>query len=516
MNVRITKTIALAMFFLNSSFSWTMMNNEPRIIKEQNEDYIMARDFFQDIVGMDEATFRKQYSWNTNTGKLDTFKLDQKDAWIKAYPRRAAIWQGNFEFLTNGDLDKKLEQKKFPAQSKGSFKILIHNPNKPELTDVRYLIEQPGNYNAVFQVASTFWGPLEGGMARHEALISNMFPAAAQGEIISVCTAAATIYRKYFMEKIFYLLENLLGAASYKTGKYGQYIPKGYIQDFRYAWNQENYDTKQQANDIAKVGLGVHSNIVASLGQTNRPFKKPDGNELQKRLSIDLNADRITVNINKTQIVNLIFSSAYNLRDSKIFPDNDLNQRWLINFCTMILKGSYLGTLKSAAYLGKTKVYLTLMGASAFRNKMAWLADAMNNSEFKDIIKKAGLEVILVYRPEPGKTWRNKEEDIGFLKQMFSIADNINGTTLAKNTILENNLNIYLDNVYAKPDPINPTPELMENIKSIIEATAPVQPVTPVTPVVTPQQQQLGVLTQSLQNLTNELKKLKDTLGKMK
>ncbi|MGE0206733.1 MAG: hypothetical protein AB7R69_02675 [Candidatus Babeliales bacterium] len=453
--------------------------------------YVKAGDFFNDIVGMSEDIFRTTYGWHetrqdsNNPGALNNLNFYNQN-WFNEYPRRQALVMGQFVYQTVDQLRKQSSQWQKPGG--GKFSVIFRDLNKPEDTDVRYLVSNPANQHAVFQVASTFWGPLEGGMYAAKTKLEEMFPAAAQGEIISMATAGATIYRKYFMRPNYYLLKDFDGGISYKWGGHGPQID----------WQQFKQRTFSP-NAVGSVGIFIHADIPVSLGwlaPQENAATKPNKDQLLQKIPIG------------QQLVTLVFCSAYNLRG----VTEQQRSQGQKEFAKIVQKAVYEGTVKAAAQQGKKVVYLTLMGASAFANEMAWLAEAMETSEFINTVRDYGLDVRLIYRPEPGKqgSYRNVNEDKKFLERMAQVADQINGTNIAQRLSQANVLGTYLQKMYSSQvdQTLTSATNTLNDIFAGKSVTIPVQQ---------PQQgsgtqqlsSELNALTQQLMNLEQQLQKVK-------
>ena len=369
--------------------------------------------FFEDVVGMSEGAFRKQYGWTQ--GKLKKYNPAKQSQFIAEFPRRAAIFQGSFSFMSVNELTAAAQKKGFPANPKPQFRIIIEDPNNQQNADIRYLQTMPQNYGAAFQLASTFFGPLEGGMYDWNAYLTHMLHSPVQGEEASIAAAGATIYRKYFMPS-YYLLYHLKNK-----------LPMGFKAGKPFVDNAYAY--KYEASDIGKVGIGIHQDIYVTSGYGDI------GTSTQERL--DLN-----------QKVTQIFCSAYNTSNAR--KHKKMN-RHIEDLCKMILKGDYEGTVKAAYVVGTPKVYLTMMGAGAFRNEISWLQEALERREFIDFIKRTNLEVVFIYRPDKKRdnAVRNPKDDTTFLKSLLRISDEINKTNLAGNAQLNQMITDY---VYAGYD----------------------------------------------------------------
>ena len=99
----------------------------------------------------------------------------------------------------------------------------------------------PQYKNAVFQLASTPYGLLEGGVYPQHAYLSHMLAGPTQGEEASIVTAAASIYRKYFFPS--------------------QCSVKGFTKCCNLG---AHYNSRE--HNIEDVMVGLHDNIVVTSG----------------------------------------------------------------------------------------------------------------------------------------------------------------------------------------------------------------------------------------------------------
>ncbi len=390
-------------------------------IRQTASPQIVRAQFFQDILGMSEGQFKKQFSWHK--GKLTKPpRGNARKTWVAQYPRRAAIFEGDYRFVTIGNLKTKVQRKRKPGR--GTFTLLIHDPNNPQLTDIRYLQSDPKNNGACFQLASTFWGPLEGGMFRSGAKLTGMLHAPVQGEEASISAAGATIFRKYFLPHILgkgytdqshYLLTNLFRRIPYK---WVQGKPK---IDWRAAQKYTN-----NPNDINKVGIGIHSDIFVTSGWGQ--------GTTQEQIPLSSN-----------QKITQIFSSALNTTPFREKKSLNKNVR---DLAKMLLNASYEGALYAAFGQKCKNLYLTLMGGGSFRNDISWIAHAIQR--MKNFIKYSGINVILVFRPDKPRKLpiRTAQGDIDFLQNMIQMADEINGTCVYQPAI-QKVISNYVTNAYA-------------------------------------------------------------------
>jgi len=461
---------------------------------------LQRADFFSDITGWNENQFINKYGWQK--GSLGPWIEANRVAWIKENPRRAAIFQGMLKVETIEDMDKQITQKGFKNISgkNARFTILVFDPNNPQATDVRAMQADPMYKNAVFQLASTFWGPLEGGMMTWQTKLEDMLKHAVQGEEASISTAGATIWRKYFMpaankqKKIgdpftgyYYLLFPLVKKIPVYWQKDVNKNVTGYSIDEKAIQNYQ-YDV----NDIKRVMLAIHQDIVVTSGYGQIPQDKTQGT--QEKLPVYINNDG-TVDIAQTQIISQVFTSALNtinLRKSKLLNKN------VIDLSKMLLRAAYEGTVKLAYLANKSTVILTLVGGGAFRNDMSWIAEALENPDFKDFIKKTGMQVTLVFYPDKVRDLpvRTAQGDYDFFARILPVIDSVNSTHVSGNDELHNAIKQYLNAAYAQKNSIvaQQAPVINKLLSSGIQQIAPI----------TIPKGQIVSLTQKIQEILND------------
>lgn len=370
-------------------------------------------DFFKDIVGVDEKTFRTELGWNEKTGVLDTItNLDHNDYeqwkkdWIAEYPRRAAIFNGQVSFETLNKINQDINlQRRFAALhslGRPKFNILLHDPNHPERTDVTALQADPENNDSVVQVASTMYGPVEGRIANPKEYLGKMLDCPwhgpAQGERASIAAGAATTYRKYFMPTENHmrsvageLIPGLDGNYYYLLSAFGDKAPRSNQKVNVSAVRSSRFSS----GDIHNIGIFTHANVDVTV----------------KHAAAKHTLEQIP--LHQEQKVTQVFNAAHDMEFS-FWPFKNKNE---IDFAKIMLKGMYEGTLKKAYLLGKRKVFLTLLGGGVFKNDMKWVAEVFEQEHLQQFIQDAGLEVNLIYRPV-------NNPDV--LKRLYAVSCRIN------------------------------------------------------------------------------------------
>lgn len=435
----------------------------------------LAKGFFKEIVGMTEEEFRDTYAWqwNKQTHKdarlgalagIDTLAKWKawKQNWIKEYEPapgvfpRQAIFAGTPEYQTLGQINQHIAQTPInPHRNKAQFNILLHDNQNPQATEITHLQANPQNKHAVFQLASTFFGPLEGGMIDPKNSITEMLKYPVQGEWASVSAAGATIFRKYFMitdsfinrraglnsvPGEVYLLHNLRNKAPVipNPDRHGH---TDRIVDIA-ALKKYIYDPK----DKQQIGIFSHENIYTTSECIANQHEKG-------------NATLLSIPLRNDQLITQIFNASYDLKSyiRDVIKNKEPLSPQVIDFAKMVLEAMYEGTLKQASLNGSRKVFLTLIGGGAFLNDIRWIAKALEQPGLIEFMQKSGLEINIIFRADANDTRefkiRNAAHDKEFVTRMYHIADRVNGTQVADHIIASQktkNYFNYIDQAYSK------------------------------------------------------------------
>ena len=249
--------------------------------------------------------------------------------------------------------------------------------------DAQELHKDLENIGAVFQVASQFnllemVGPEimpENGITRYQEDYT-------QGPACAIACGAATIFRNYFVE------------VNGKTGqtRNNQIDCLDKISDALGNSDSTLWSMKNGYVIARKEGL---DRVTSLLEKQNKVAYQ----ELKDKLKVDIQWNtQVTIDNNK-QLVNQIFCSALPVSYSQVSSEH-----WE-PFARFILEATYETTFYTALLnhqrTGNKLLYLTLVGGSAFGNKMEWIIDAIKYSLKK--FKETPLDVRIVsYRsPNP-------------------------------------------------------------------------------------------------------------------
>lgn len=348
----------------------------------------------------------------------------------------------------------------------------IANGEKPEQVfrdmDTRALLEDPANTDAVIQVASNLDG-LEGGMAKADAMITNMQLMPTQGEEASLATMGAAIVRKYLapsynmiqawadkkyievhegrvsrimkaptradvLDVSAIVHSNVMVTSGFAQG-YGGYVyrdqktgKEAFAQLFPGFTDMSTLDTKscenkQRAYIMERAGLVKEGRDPLYLYNRSKP------------------GERNTLH-NPNHTVTQIFTAALDLDPWRIkgkYENNETSQLLARTMTTSM----YAATILEAIRRDKKKLYLTLVGAGSFKNPLDWIADAFASSftdtelfntrvwdkdtppanvlTLADAIRRSGIEVYLMIYPDPrpGSVLQGRESFVANITKQF-------------------------------------------------------------------------------------------------
>jgi len=403
------------------------------------------KNFFYDIMGIDETTFRQICQWNPNNPFTTTNLGMPLQAWIAQYPRRAALFSGigngTTGIYTVGNLLDRIKTQAHSTIVHPYFTVLVYDPTLAWENDIRYLQSVPGNKQAVFQIASTFFGPLEGGIASADSFLGNMFPHAAQGEEASVATAGGTLWRKYMMGRPYYLLQFLQDRLPVFTDSKG-----------RYALDRRGLNRyRLQESDPKNVSVFIQDDVVVTSG-----YGSDDGREggegVQQQLPVITLPGSIQIDTRTTQVVTQVFTSAINVKRYWDQQGRTISGN-IKEAAQMALDASYQGTLAAAVHAHKPRIFLTLMGGGAFANDISWVSQAITRDQNCSLIKTFGLQPTVLYSPDKirqhSRYTRTAQTDKQLFDSLLIFFDNINGTHIARDQRVNECISQYLTQSYA-------------------------------------------------------------------
>ena len=170
-----------------------------------------------------------------------------------------------------------------------------------------------------------------------------------------------------------------------------------------------------------------HENIQVSTGLSCVHRKGDD----RSNNANDCNA---LIPKDRAQIIHQVAVSALDLAHGAAKGKNFQDNPFVAIFSQNLLKYCYCGTIIASILHGKNKIFLTAVGAGAFKNKPEWVVEAIEAC--KDLIKTFGLNVYVVFMgsstsgetdlPDEYKNILGLVKEIGgnYLKIRFNSTDN--------------------------------------------------------------------------------------------
>ena len=236
------------------------------------------------------------------------------------------------------------------------------------VADVQTLHQNLDNSNALFQAASQFnllemVGPHimpENGITRYEEDYT-------QGPACAIACGAGTIFRNYFVN-----IDNQIGQDRYKQIDCLDLIDEILNNEYEGFWKMQNGYAM-----FSQKGILALNKKLASLEQ-----KELD--ELKQNLKIGIQWNTEVTKSNSKHKVSQIYCSALPVSYCR------LETFYFEKFARIILEATYEATLAAALINYKknrsNKVFLTLVGGSAFGNEEYWILESMAKSisKFKD------------------------------------------------------------------------------------------------------------------------------------
>ncbi|KKQ32860.1 MAG: hypothetical protein US49_C0005G0079 [candidate division TM6 bacterium GW2011_GWF2_37_49] len=319
--------------------------------RDKDPTHLPRSQIFQHLFGMSEPDFYKK---NKPTNFKYAFKKDINGNVITAN----GFLCGNIELNTYKNLEDSIGNNFFATDPHPSFNIIFYEISpegfkgirKFRRADVGFVQGRQENKDAVFQLASRPNG-LEGGCEyRGKGFTDITGEYAVQGEEAAISAAPGGIFRMLGDLHINFF-QNIPELAQKVT-------PEG--------------DLPISAVDLLKINksewwkdllICFHENIQVTTGLScahrigdDRTDNYADCNEIVPKT--------------QDQLIHQIPVCAINLRN---ITTNDA----IDFFCQNLLLGFYTGTIYSSIIHKKYKIFLTAVGAGAFRNKPTWVTNAV-------------------------------------------------------------------------------------------------------------------------------------------
>ena len=336
-----------------------------------------AFDWFEQTFGFEERRYsyenvRKQFTLEKNEtilvslangrrfniGKFDTPSIEQLDALLKS-----KLPEGGPTFIKVDDSGSGTAGEPVSGSVSVSGLAFQH-----VIADIRALIRDPQNANAVFQAASQF-NCLEmiSPQVTPDAGITNYIRDLTQGPMCAIACPGATVYRNYFVN------EHGQGG---KKGKQidcleGVHTTLTSENDDEEFWIMQNgYALPAKSDSMRRLKTKLHTGVLNS----RTAMKK-------LRVGVHWNTE-----VNNSQqsnqnghCVTQVYSSAvpisYGLSTCKKNSEFE-------SFAKLVLYGTYQATFSAAAIRAielnkRVDLYLTKVGGGVFGNRSRWIVDAI-------------------------------------------------------------------------------------------------------------------------------------------
>lgn len=280
---------------------------------------------------------------------------------------------GKFELVTLAELRGRVGQAQ-PAATPTSVRCVVG--------DVRRMHADPGNRDALFQVASQF-NMLEMLSPRvtPEQGVTRYVLDETQGPACAMAAGAATIWRNYFAP---------VGGATGQTATRQLDALESMGRELSQRLGRSVQDLWTMQNGYAMCTLEG----LSAIGRLLRESSAEDVDELRSRLAIGLQRGAEVTDLppERRHRISQAFCSALPV------GYQDLPDEICEPFARLILEASYEATLRAACELaasgGSSRVLLTRVGGGVFCNDDRWIDDAIERA--LGLVRGAGLDVQLV------------------------------------------------------------------------------------------------------------------------
>lgn len=273
---------------------------------------------------------------------------------------------GNLEIATLQELTTQIEELSIDGKIKVSEVV----------ADVQELHQNIDNSNSLFQAASQFnllemIGPHimpENGITRYEEDYT-------QGPACAIACGAGTIFRNYFVN-----IDDQIGQNRYKQIDCLDLVSEMLNNEQDSFWKMQNGYAM-----FSQKGILALNKKLASLDQN-------DLDELKLNLKIGIQWNTEVTKSDTKHKVSQIYCSALPVSYCR------LETFYFEKFARIILEATYEATLAAALINlkknGSNKVFLTLVGGSAFGNEEYWILESMAKAINK--FKKTPLDIYVV------------------------------------------------------------------------------------------------------------------------
>ena len=387
--------------------------------KKVTKKAIYRKDIFEYITGMQEPNFVQQF---------------KKTCTMPEFPEKNKKLAHNMSHShpTLQEL-KNTAQNKLSTKHHGKLSIIhvdiVKNPNLRHLIDIGAL--QAAHPGAVFQTASRPNG-LEGPQrsflnykkdfdAKEHGFNRILSKFAVQGEEAQISCAIKGICEIYDTPELINFFDNLNIAIN----------PKGDLTNID-ANLLATHDIESLSNLIR---VGHWKNIPVTTGYANILYQS-EGIKKEQNLNAaarEKNPVDANVFITHPHLISQVNVTALDLNQKRGITTNLFKSQspknWKENsekLARAALQAAYEGTLYCALLENKKNVFLTLVGAGSFENKLDWIADILESLQANNIIKHSGLNISLVVVEVNGHL--QLSENVNVWKRLQHLATTSGGT----------------------------------------------------------------------------------------
>jgi len=300
----------------------------------------------------------------------DVFRRYSKDEKLSFYNRHIKQHAGIFYHTPVGTL-RRLTGSHAPLQQRGEFKVIK--------SSIQEILANDDNHESAIQMASNFTA-LEGGMAGNKQKLNGMQgDRAKQGETAAACTILSEFYIKYIWPidnrgKTINLMYNVGFKLDYRKPNWF------YIETF------PNTMRDHRGRDYDQTQIGYQRNVTVSYSAHPNPGLRTY--QTQKKQFPHLVRNNTGMKVDK------IKSFSFSLKQNTVLTRADRDQEVVKAVVKTVLDKNYEGAVLATWLNGREKLFLTLVGAGAFRNDQQWVYDAINKT--LPLIKHTNIKTYLV------------------------------------------------------------------------------------------------------------------------
>lgn len=349
---------------------------------------------FEYLFGMSESSFNTKYVADFASA---FGKKGNGEYFIKNSINNKEFGCGKIDSRKFSEVEGDLKTIAKPANPQASLNVIFYEMSNPKIfkgirkfrkfADVGAMQGRVENNDAVFQLASRPNG-LEGGREfRGADFIDITGSHAVQGEEAAISAATGGIFRMFGdVPDAYFVGGQNLGMNFFKNiPTLGDKI----TEDGDVKFNIQLLDTLNQSGQWwDNLLICFHENIQVTTGFS---CLHRQGDERVQN-AIDCNE---LIPEDRVQIIHQIPVAALDLAHGLAAGKNWDKDPAAVTFSKNLLKAFYKGTIIASILHGKNKIFLTAVGAGAFKNNPEWVVEAI--ADCKELITAFGLKVYFVF-----------------------------------------------------------------------------------------------------------------------